>query len=249
MAAEDSHLQATPASEPRTNEPKKSVWLWLSAGASRHKLENNLSSGARSSFESDSAPALGLRAGFEVGDFGIDASYDSEPGEVSSALNASVEGGSYHWTALRGDSTWRGLGHDLKIRAGAQQQTSPLLYPDAAAGRVYMRRARLLFAALGAEWAPRLSEKNRLEAKVTYWHAMDADSLDRAQIEISRKPSGNVSLGGVYSAGNHLRLGTYWQSEIQQYGFGYRPSPGATKSEGAQKITSHSLGLRIGWEY
>jgi hypothetical protein len=229
--------------------PRKAVWLWLSTAATQHNLQHSLSNGTNSRFRSHGAPALGLRAGFEVEDFGIDASYESSPGKVSSAPNATVEGGSYHWNALRADATWRGLGHDWKLRAGAQQHTSPLLYPDNTAARIYIRRARLNFAALGLEWSPRISESSRLEAKATYLHALSADTLDRAEIEISRRLSGTLSLGWIHSAGDHLRLGTYWQSEIQSYGFTYRSAPGAAASPGNQKITSHSLGLSIGWEY
>lgn len=229
--------------------PRKAVWLWLSAAGSQHKLQHSLTNGTNSQFRSNAAPALGFRAGFEVEGFGLEASYDSSPGKVSSAPNATIEGGTYHWNALRADATWRGLGEDLKIRAGAQQHTSPFLYPDNSTARIHIRRARVNFAAIGLEWSPRVTESSRLEAKATYLHALNADTLDRAEIDLARQLSGAVSLAWIYSAGDHLRLGTYLQSERQNFGFTYRSAPGSSPIAGSQNITSHSLGLRIGWEY
>lgn len=227
----------------------KAIWIWLNSGAARHKLQHGLTNGTHSKFSSLQAPSLGFRAGFEVENFGLDASYDSSPGKVTSAPNASVEGGNYHWNALRADATWRGLGEDLKLRMGGQQHTSPFLYPDNSTARIHIRRTRVNFAAVGLEWSPPLSEASRLEAKATYLHALSADTLDRAEIDLNRRLSGYISLAWIFSAGEHLRLGSYLQSERQDFGFTYRASPGAMAVSGTQKITSHSLGLRIGWEY
>jgi hypothetical protein len=238
-----------PPPAPRAEAPAgKKVWVWVGAQASRQHLEESLTDGTNSAFRSLKSPGLFFRGGFTAGRGGLDFTYEEMPGEVSSSPSATVEGGAYHWSALRARAFWQ-ASPEWRIKGGVDQEHSPLLYPDSSAGKIYLRSLSILSGALGVEWSRPLSHNGRLELGATYQRPLSASTLDRATASLDAKPSGQIALGYVHALGKTLRLGAYFQCDRQDYSFSYRDSPTASTSQGRQTLTSQSLGLRLGWEY
>lgn len=228
----------------------KKIWFQLGLGGSHQSLKNIQDGGVESKFQCIELPVLSVSTGFEVDRFGVDLSFESQAGKVSSSSSTSVVGGAYKWENIKATGTLRSEKESSwKFHIGVQQETSPLIYPDPVSMEAYVRSAKLTEVTVGAEYIPEFTNSSRFFAKAYVFIPVSTSTLDRAELKIKPNLHASVSAGAQLLVSKRTFVGIQGKLQTQDYKFTFRDNPNAAEVEGKQSLTSSSIEFQLGWNF
>lgn len=230
--------EASPAFLPK-------LWFWLGGGIALISDKQTSTDQTNLNYESATPSAMSLGFGMLWSSpWGIEGSFSSTPGRVSSEGKVAVNQGAYRWEVASLDilhvpnPLW-------KVRVGLQRQSLPLFVPNLAGTEISVTENQIDMASIG--FTVLLAQKDPWETSIDMKYQRPLSqhlTSGQARLDLSPLYSFEGSINQTYHfPGTPYGVGVSWSGQAVHQDFKY--DNGSVILEGNQQIFRSTIEGRI----